>query len=271
MKRIVSMIAALLFLILPLACSGEAAEPAAASPSPAPAPSDASPVPAGSISPAIEQSGIWSLADRYASTYTTMYYTVSYQSSDGLVLLKVNRSKKDTGSSRSVRDSRTVDDIVYALCDEKYKDTGSVTYSYYEAYTGRFKYWIGNESAGFAIEDHLSMDEAIALMASPLQSCGDLVFADAEWSLYFRPAGCNIEIVVLPSDNGAAIASLGSEFSAQPTDGETLYVSQNGFEIAYTDGTNSVRIRQLNHSGETAENYLTLSECKAILALLESN
>ena len=53
-------------------------------------------------------------------------------------------------------------------------------------------------------------------------------------------------------------------------DGETYFVSSAGDDIVYTDGTHSVQIRQANRSGQNAPDYHTISECKAILALLGS-
>lgn len=276
MKRFIFLLAALLLLPLLIACNKPADAPAPASAAAASAKSTAAPTAAptesakaepGSICAAVEQSGVWSLSDRYASTYTKMSYTVSYLHGTESILLTVNRSKKATGSSRSVGTSQTVDGVVYALCEDRDKQSGTVTNTYYEAYTGSFQYRIGCENGAGLIEDHLDMDGAIALMASPLSPQGDLQFVRAEWDAYFRTEGCNLEILILPENGSAAVASLDPAFAATQEDGETVYVSDDGCGIAYTDGTGFVHIRQLNRSGNT-EQYLTLSECRVILALL---
>lgn len=273
LKRILSLLAALL-LALCLACSGnrDAQDPSTASPADpataAPA-SPSSPQPEARVLSGLEQLDVWSLPDRYDSSYTTIHYTVTYEHDGTQFMLTISRSKKDlTGSRFGTRNSKELDGVAYTLYENKDEQSGTVTGTFYEAFTGAFRYRIGSEAYGIFMEDHLSMDDVIALFASPLAPRDGITLIDTEWDVYLRPEGCNLEIVILPSDGGRTIRKLDSDFTAREEDGETVYVSGEGNEIAYTDGTSSVRIRQTNRSGGGAANYLTLTECKALLAVL---
>ncbi len=267
MKRILSAASALLLSSLLLfACAGTSEKKKQSIASSAPERSD---VPALSD---IEHSAVWSISERYDSKYTTIHYSATYEHDGALFLLTVNRSKKNVADAQStVRDSKEIDGVVYTLYASKDDKSGTVTGTYYEAHSERFQYRISGESTGFFIEDHLSLDDAAALITSPIAPRGDLRLIDTEWDVYLRPEGCNLEFVIKPEDGGSTVRKLDSTFTAREEDGETVYESENGDEIVYTDGICSVRIRQTKRSGGNSKNYLTLSECKAILALLDIN
>ena len=219
----------------------------------------------------LEQSDVWSLGERYPLTYSALTYFVTYEASGEPFCLRASRNAKQTGMSARVREHQTVDGIVYALCESKQTDSdGKASYTYYECYTGSFRYVIERETPGFYIETVLSMDDAIALINSPETPKGKVKLIETEWNAQYRTDACNLEILIRPNDNGALTRSLSSSYQVQTENGETFYASSSEDDIVYTDGINSVQIRQANRAGQTAQSYHTLSECKAILSLLGS-
>lgn len=249
MKRSILKAAALLLLtILLAACTGKSGERA------------------------LEQSRVWSLGDRYTVNYSSLQYVATYEVKGELFYLTVSRNVKETGMSKRVRESRTENEIVYSLCESKKTgDDGKAVYTYYECFTGSFRYVIGNEKEGFYVEDYLSMDEAIVLIGSPESTKGGVSFCASEWNAQYRTDPCNLEILIRINDGGALVKSLPATYQAQTENGETFYVSSIGDDIVYTDGSHSVQIWQANRAGQTAPSYLNLSECKAILALLKAD
>ena len=220
---------------------------------------------------ALDDSAVWTLSERYPVTYSSLHYIATYEAKGESFCVQVNRNAKETGMSKRVVESRDVDGIVFARCESKQKDAnGNASYTSYECYTGSFRYFIGRESDGFYIETLLSMDDAISLMKSPNAPVKGISFIDEEWNAQFRTDACNLEILIRPNDSGALVKSLPSSYQEITQDGETYFVSSAGDDIVYTDGTHSVQIRQANRSGQNAPDYHTISECKAILALLGS-
>ena len=216
----------------------------------------------------LEQSAVWTLSSHYPVNYSSLSYFVTYLANGEPFCLKATHNVKETGMSRRVKESRTVDGIVYALCESKKQIDDKAAYTYYECYTGACRYFIGRESDGFYIENYLSMDDAIALIDSPESPSCKCKLSETEWNAQFRTDACNLEILIRPNDGGALVQSLGSSYIEQTENGETFYAASNGDEIVYTDGVSSVQIMQATRSGQASQNYLTVSECKAILALL---
>ena len=220
----------------------------------------------------IERSAIWKLSERYPVNYSSLTYFVTYQVNGELFYLMATRNAKETGMSKRVKESRTVDGIVYSLCESAASPVdGQAIYTYYECYTGSFRYTVGRETLGFRIESILSMDDAIALIGSPESPKGNIKLDAIEWNAQYRTEACNLDILIRPHDNGSLVKSLSSSYFAQTENGDTYYVASAGDDIVYTDGVHSVQIRQANRTGNNAENYHTLSECKAILAMLGSD
>ena len=118
------------------------------------------------------------------------------------------------------------------------------------------------------IETVLPMEDAIALMWAPESPRGNVELCEIEWNAQYRTDDCNLEILVRPNDSGTLIKSLPASYQSVTEDGETYYTSSSNDDIAYTNGTHSIQIRQANRAGGSKVNYHTLSECKAILALL---
>lgn len=249
MKRNVFRLAAMLFALLLLAACGAKT---------------------GSVEGrTLEQSDVWKLGERYQANYSTLTYFVTYEANGEPISLRASRNAKQTGMSSRVRESKTEDGIVYALCESKQTDSdGKAAYTYYECYTGSFRYLIIRETPGFYIETVLSMDDAIALINAPESPKGKIKLCETEWNAQYRTDACNLEILIRPNDNGALIKSLSSSYQTQTENGETYYTASAGDDIVYTDGVSSVQIRQANRAGQNAQNYHTLDECKAILALL---
>ena len=221
---------------------------------------------------ALEHSNVWTLGERYPVNYSSLTYFVTYEAAGEPFCLKATRNAKETGMNKHVLESRNIDGIVYALCEYgKTGADGNTLYTFYECYTGNYRYFIGRESEGFHIEDILSLTDAVELINSPESPSRKIKFCEAEWNALYRTDACNLEILIRPNDKGALIKSLSSGYLAQTEGGETYYISSGDDEIAYTDGTNSVQIRQANRSGADVQSYHTLSECKAVLSLLGSN
>ena len=220
---------------------------------------------------ALERSDVWTLGTRYPVNYSTLTYVATYQVNGETFCLKASRNSKETGMSKYVKESRTENGIVYALCElNAAGKNGTALNSYYECYTGSFRYYIGREADMFRIESVLSMNDAIALIQEPTSPRSGIKFCDAEWNAQYRTDACNLEILIRPDDKGALVNGLSSNYQAQTENGETFYTPSNGGEIIYTNGAHSVEIVQANRAGQSAPNYLTLSECKAILALLDA-
>lgn len=226
----------------------------------------------GSRDRAVEQSAVWTLGDRYPLTYSSLNYVASYEANGEMFTLAVKRNAKETGMSKNVKESCNADGIVYALCESKNKDAdGKALFTYYECYTGRFRYLIGSEGNPLHMETILSLDDVIAFIAAPESPKAGVKLLETEWSAQYRTDTSNLDILIRPNDKGALTRSLPSSYQAQTENGETYYVSSYGDEIVYTDGVSSVQIRQLNRSSQDVPDYHTLSECKAILALLGSD
>lgn len=220
---------------------------------------------------ALEHSDVWTLGTRYPVNYSTLSYVATYQVNGETFYLEASRNSKETGMSKYVGESRAENGIVYALCELKASGkSDTVLNSYYECYTGSFRYYIGREADMFRIESVLSMDDAIALIQKPTSPRSGIIFCDAEWNAQYRTDACNLEILIRPDDKGALVKGLSSTYEAQTENGETFYTSSKGGVILYTNGVHSVEILQANRAGQSAPNYLTLSECKAILAMLDA-
>lgn len=265
-KRILSTLTVLLLFILSItACTGEkqAESPAA---------DQSGSNPSGqSATESIEDSAVWTLADRYPSDFTTLTYIVTYDIGEEPFCLTTTRSKAQTGSSKRIRESKEIDGIVYALCESKERtENGDASYTYYECLTGRHRFFIGRESKGFYIENYLSMEDAIALIAAPTSPGKNVHLTETEWNAHLRMDTCYLEIVIRPNDGGALINTLSESHQAKEQNGETIYVNASNDDVAYTNGVDSIRIRQTDRVGAEHTDYHTLSECKAILALLGS-
>ena len=215
---------------------------------------------------------MWTLPERYSSSYTTLSFTAMYEITGEPVCLQITRNKTQPGSSKRVLSSKESDGLVCALCESREQtESGEAVNTYYESYTGKYRYFIGRETTGFSIESILSMDEAIAMMSSPAVSLANAKLTGTEWNAYFVTDACNLEILVRPNDGGALVRSLSATHTANTEDGETIYVDKKGDDVAYTNGVDSVRIRQADRADAAHTDYHTLSECKAILALLGSD
>lgn len=220
----------------------------------------------------LEHSDVWSLNSRYPVNYSSLTYFVTYEAKGEPFCLKVSRNLKETGMSRRVKESRTVNGIVYTLCESnKVDENGNALSTYYECYTGTFRYYIGRETDGFFIESVLSLDNAIALIENPTSPKSGIKLCDVEWNAQYRTDACNLEILIRPDDNGALIKALVATYREKAENGETYYTSSSGDDIVFSNGRHSVQIRQANRAGQSAPNYLTISECKEILALLDAN
>ena len=253
MKRILCTFAALLLLICSFsACSCEKQSDRSAA-------------------EAIEDSAVWSLAERYPSKYTTLAFVATYTVNGEPFCLRVSRNKGQAGSSKRVRESKDVNGFVYTLCDSRETtQNGDASYSYYECLTGQFRYFVGRENEGFRVENYLSLDDAIAVMSDPFSPSEKIRLTETEWNAYFDLDACTLDILIRPGDGGTLVNSLSASHMAQNTDEDTIYVDKKGDDVAYTNGVDSVRIRQADRAGAEHTDYHTLSECKAILALLGS-
>ncbi len=218
----------------------------------------------------VEQSGVWTLNERYPLTYSSLCYIATYDASGEPFCLKVTRNKKESGMSQRVRDHREIDGVVFALCESKQLNADQkAANTYYECYTGSFRYYIGREgSDGFYIENHLSMDDAIALMKHPAEPKGNVRLMEEEWNAQYRTEACSLEILIRPNDGGKLCKTLPASYTSVTEGEDVYYVSGARDDIVYTNGVHSVQIRQATLAGAASVSYNTLSECKAILVLL---
>lgn len=218
-----------------------------------------------------ESSAIWKLSDRYAVTYGTLRHVFTYQKDNRYFYLFVSRNPREAGSSKNVIESETKNDRVYALCKSASKVDASETGTYYECLTGSFRYCINLDEENQAVESLLSMSEAIALMENPVPQSDALILINDEWTAYYRLESCNLEIELFPGDGGKQYRSLESKYEPR-TEGKDSYLYlESDSIICYTDGTDTVMIKQTNRAGSEHTAYNTVTECKAILALLKTN
>jgi hypothetical protein len=221
--------------------------------------------------PAFRQSEIWTLGSRYDAEYSQISYFLAYRKDGNAFRMLISRSQKPAGSSKDAIETFEKDGVVCALC-EGYTVVGTdaETFSYYECFDGQFRYRIGIEQDGFRAEDVLSFEDAIALIVSPETLPEGIVLTEREWNAYFKTPSCNLDVMICPDDGGALTRSLPSSFSEKTEDGETIYVSEIGDTIVWTDGASSVEIRQVSRADTEPASYNTLSECRALLSLLGS-
>ena len=73
------------------------------------------------------------------------------------------------------------------------------------------------------------------------------------------------------NDNGKHAAAPSDKYEAREEKGASYLYSEYDRAILYTDGMNSIWIRQADRADMKHKAYDTLSECKAILAMLGSN
>lgn len=216
--------------------------------------------------------GMWNLGSRYVSTYGTLRHAYTYEKDGQTFYLTVARNRKTESSAQEILSSDTQNGQTYSLCKGKKKDEQSEKeYTYYECLTGSFRYFIGKDEPEFHAENLLSMPDAIRLIDRPDAQIDGITLLSEEWSAYYRLDSCNLEISVFPDDHGAQHAVYAATYEQQTESEESYLYSETDGVIVYTDGTSTVLIRQANRSGKEHHAYNTLSECKAILALLGTN
>ncbi len=221
--------------------------------------------------PAFRQSALWSLGERYGSEYSRIRYFLAYQKDGEAFCIQITRSDKTPASSASAIETREDRGVVCTLKNASgMSGSDSFSYTAYECSDGAFLYRIGQEKNDYRVEDVLSFDEAISLVLSPETPPDGIVLTERNWNAYFRTASCNLELLICVDDGGALAASLSDSYVSKTEDGETYFVSDYGNTIVWTDGTNSVEIRQANRTGADPVSYNTLSECREVLALLGS-
>ena len=213
-------------------------------------------------------SGIWSLTERYPSTYYTIAHVYHYATDTATFFLSEMPGKKDAGLPPHTKETVELDGVVYALCEPNKKGESDQRRSYYESLTESRRLVLNTEEESTSVTSMLTLNEAAALMRSPTKTPAGVTLQSDEWDLYFRMDSCNLEIYVYPNDNGKHASALNDTYESQEENGETYLYSSREQAILYTDGTNSIMIRQANRAGSEHVAYCTLSECKAILALL---
>ena len=220
-----------------------------------------------------DSSSVWSLRDRYPVTYGTMRHAYTYEKSGQTFYLTVARNKSAAGTSKDPIDTLTKDGLTVSLLEsEKIDSDETLTdYTYYACDTDTYRYTVGIELSGFQMQSLLSAEDAIALIQDPYAKINGLTLQKEEWSAYYRLDACNLEISIVPNDGGKAYRALQSTYEERSEGGETYLFSESDQAIAYTNGTDTVHIRQSNRSGKEHVAYSTLSECKALLALLGNN
>ena len=214
-------------------------------------------------------SPLWHLGERYPSTYGTMRHAYTYEKDGQQFYLTVSRGKRSAALTNEPIEQLTRDGLTVSLYkSEKRGDETLTDYTYYECVTDAYRYSIGIEQSGLLMESLLSIDQALQLMQNPKAAIDGLLLCDEEWSAYYRLDSCSLEISVFPDDRGAHVQSCDETFSERTEDGETYLMRDSDGFIFYTNGAHSIAIRQSNRSGMEHTSYNTLTECKAILAML---
>ena len=246
MKLHTRLIFLLLLCLLPFGCGSDRAnEDAAAAASP-----------------------VWQLSDRYQATYGTIRHAYTYEKDGQTLYLTVGKNKRTTPNvTETVVEQKTKGDRTYLLCKANNKGQEEAKNgTYYQCLTGTYRYTVDLSDADLQIETLLSMDEAIKLIEQPTAEIAGLKHLSEEWSAFYRLESCNLEILIDPNDGGSLYRQSESTYESRTENGETYLCSND--TIVYTDGSSSVLIRQANRSGAEHVSYITLSECKAILAML---
>ena len=218
-------------------------------------------------------SSVWSMRDRYPVTYGTMRHAYTYEKDRQTFYLTVARSKPSVGSSKDPIETLTKDGLTVSLLESEKVDSDETLtdYTYYACDTDSYYYTVGIELSGFQMQSLLSSEDVIALIRDPYAQMNGLALLKEEWSAYYRLDTCNLEISIIPNDGGKQYRTLQSTYEERSEGGETYLYSESDQAIAYTNGTDTVHIRQSNRSGKEHVAYNTLSECKALLSLLGNN
>ena len=255
----------LLLLLLLLVCCGK--QPAADVTDPSAQPTGDSPV-ASPDAPA--PTGIWSLGERYPITYGTFAHVYHYVKGESPFFLTESRSTKSSLKPKNTKESTEVDGVIYAQCESGQQTEAGERYTYFECYTGERHLKLASDERLPDLASVLSLSDAVALMRSPLDPPDGVTFTSEEWAAYYRTDACNLEIYVYPNDGGKHYAAPDEHYEELTEGGDTYLCSDYELAVLYTDGTNTVWIRQANRSGSEHTLYTTLDECKAILTLLDN-
>lgn len=219
------------------------------------------------------ESALWHLSERYPVTYGTLRHAYVYEKDGQIFYLSVARAKAATARNTATTiETKESGERTYTLCKHELMGTDSASqYTFYACQTETLRFILGNEEADLAIDSVLTMDEAIALIEHPLSPKGDVSLQKEEWSAYYRLDACNLEISVFPNDDGKQYRLAESEAEQRTEDGETYLFNASENLILYSNGTDTVSIRQINRSGKDHVAYNTVSECKALIAMLGSH
>lgn len=219
---------------------------------------------------AAESSSVWELAKRYPSTYGTIRHAYTYERNGQIFYLSIARGKKVSDASKEPLDSMTKDGLTVNLLESSKRDSDDTLtdFTYYACDSEPYRYTIGIEQSGLMMQTLLSTEEAFALIRDPHAKIEGLTLQTEEWSAYLRLDACNLEISIFPNDGGRQYRLCEDTFESRTENGESYLYDTNNDAIAYTNGTDTVVIRQSNRSGAEHTPYNTLTECKALLALL---
>ena len=216
---------------------------------------------------------MWELGSRYDSNYSKICHVYHFSKDGDSFYLSITRTKKKTESLKNMTDSITVDSDVYALCESDTSDESGnqIVVKSYECLDGSFHYLLRGSDPYSDISSILSLMDAASLMRDPLSVPSGIVSQGEEWTAYYRTRDCNLEIYVYPSDSGKSCSPTDDSYELREENGESYFYSESDKAILYTNGTDTVWIRQSDRSGSDHALYSTLAECKAILAMLGSN
>ena len=219
---------------------------------------------------AADESPLWQLSKRYTANYSTVYHAYTYEK-DGqfFYLTESGNARIPVNRTVTLLDTKEKDGIVCSLYqNDKKGDDTKQSYTFYEYVTDAHRYVLGIEESGLLMESLLSMDEAIELFEHPTSPAHGVVLQNEEWSAFYRLDSCYLDISIYPNDGGRQYRLAESSADAREESGESYLYDTSVDAVIYTNGTSTVRIRQSNRSETEHVSYNTLSECKAILAML---
>ena len=211
---------------------------------------------------------LWSLGERYSLSYSRFGHVYTYTLGNDTFYLFESKSKKAADRRDSVKETLDLDGRTYTLYEaEKDADSDAVS-TYFLCQTETRSYLLTNDETPLDLGALLSLSDAAQLMQHPLDPPNDIRFVSEEWNAYYRTDSCNLEIYVYPNDGGKHAVAPDDSYETREEKGETYLYSEKKLGILYTDGDNTVWIRQTNLANKEHVEYATLRECKAILAML---
>lgn len=185
----------------------------------------------------------WSLGETLDASYIESSHTFIYVIDGETCYLTATKSKKaENHIPDNALEHQSFDGRVLCAVEQtdKISRASSVSYVYYD---GAFCYAIGNRDASLDIREHLSLQDAYALLLAPARASKDITMIAEEWSFYSMLPTSNLSGTILCNDGGRAYANL-QNAEERTENGVSYRLSSDGETLAYTDGTDSLTLNE---------------------------